>query len=653
MLTLTPSGLETSAERAFFSELTSWDSGGAVRGAVVAGLPLSDGPMDRRVSDAVVFVPEGLAVVRIVEVVRQSGVVTVLPEGAWTIGPGAGPGDVLRLAGGGSTTLDGLMRAGMEAAVRLRRVGLEPGRIARLTVLSGELTGLVPADGDLGEGDQVALLEPRSLLLGIARASRYAGTDNPRLWTTADVRAALDALGVGGRSPSVEELNGEGFPYSPYVLRRRELLAPATLANQPAVRTAAPTAAPVTQSPVPPPDFPATGPGSSGAPVGGPGGPLVDPAAAGALAAAAVAAQDAEVRRREQPSSAQGPLPEVLTTPTRDTVALLGHTEQAGATHQPTTQQPTAPRPTDPQHTQQIRPAAPLRQEPPTQTPPAWAPAQAWSDPSPPAWEDAAPPARQPDQTGGLGGFFAETGPGPATSRGSGPTPPTAWTPTAAATPAEGAVAPAAPRRRGLLVVLAALALVVVLGLGGWLLTRDGEDPAGGGTDTAAQTTSAAPTTSEPAVPTGQAIGTTQVVAGTTYTLQAFQYDASCAGRAYGAARGFFETTDCGGLVRSLWSAEADGLPAVVSVAQVTMPDAARAQALLSLTDTAGTGNVNDLLREGVRFDGGPEALSDAEYASAATGEVATIVETDWVDGEGSAAALLALAENALELSAE
>ncbi|PWW20879.1 hypothetical protein JD79_00002 [Geodermatophilus normandii] len=59
--------------------------------------------MERRISDAVLFVPEGLAVVRVVEVVRQAGVVTVTPEGSWTIGPGAGPGEVLQLAGGGST----------------------------------------------------------------------------------------------------------------------------------------------------------------------------------------------------------------------------------------------------------------------------------------------------------------------------------------------------------------------------------------------------------------------------------------------------------------------------------------------------------------------------------------------------------------------
>ena len=42
--------------------------------------------------------------------------------------------------------------------------------------------------------------------------------------TSQVVRAALEALELGGRGPTVEELNGEGFPYSPYVLRRPELL---------------------------------------------------------------------------------------------------------------------------------------------------------------------------------------------------------------------------------------------------------------------------------------------------------------------------------------------------------------------------------------------------------------------------------------------
>ncbi len=594
MLILTPSGLETPAERAFFAELASWDTGGSVRGALVASLALSDGPMDRRICDAVVLVPEGVAVVRVVEVVRQSGVVTVLPEGSWTIGPGAGPGDVLRLAGGGSTPLDGLMRAGMEAATRLRRAGLEPGRIARLTVLHGELTGLVPADGDLGEGDQVALLESRSLLLGIARAARYAGTGNPRLWTTADVRAALEALGVGGRSPAVEELNGEGFPYSPYVLRRRELLAPAGFADQPLARPAGPTATP----PATRTDWPATGPGSSGAPVGSPGGPLVDPAAAGALAAAAAAAQQAPEPR------------------TGDTVSLLGGSAAADA-----------------------------QQAPPSAPEPAWHETQAIV-PRPAAAASPPPTVQQPapvDETGGIGGIFAEPQrPGDAAE-------PPSWGPPAGPRADE----PEQPRRsrRRLPVVLAAVVLVplllVLLVLGGLWLARGGSD---GDSAEPAPTSSAAPTSAGPSTPAALPVGTVQTAGDTEYTLQVVEYDTTCRDHAYGAISGFFGTTDCLGLSRALWSAEVDGVPAVVSVSRVTMPDAARATALLSLTDVSGTGNVSDLLREGARYPGGPEALRNADYASTTEDDVAVVVETSWTGQAGSSAGLQQLAEDGLEL---
>src|SRR3712207_7891737 len=76
---------------------------------------------------------------------------------------------------------------------------------------------------------------PRSTLfpyttLFRSRSARYTGVANPRLWTTADVRAALEALELDGRVPTTQELNGEGFPYSPYVLRTPELLAPAAMA---------------------------------------------------------------------------------------------------------------------------------------------------------------------------------------------------------------------------------------------------------------------------------------------------------------------------------------------------------------------------------------------------------------------------------------
>jgi hypothetical protein len=605
VLILTPTALQTAAERALFAELAGWDTGSGVRGAVMASLPLVEGPMDRRQADAVLFVPEGVAVVRVVEVERQSGVVTAKPEGAWTIGPADGPGDVLQLSGGGSTPLEGLMRAGMHAAVTLRKAGLEPGRIARLTLLTGAVTGLLPTDGDLGEGDHVALVDSRALLLGIARASRYAGTDNPRLWTTADVRAGIEALGVAGRTPSVEELNGEGFPYSPYVLRRPDLLTPAALNASPS-RVAAPATG-AALHPVPP------------------SGPLVDPAAAARVAAAAVQAQE-EAERAAEPAPSSGPARAPVATPA-----------------------PAAPRPA---------PAAPPPHQPTVPVQLRSAPSGdtlALTGPAAPAGAPVDPgmvgPRPAPDDTGGLGGLFGTGGPPvaeaprprelPLELR---PRPPVGGPPSRGS-----AAAGEQPgrRRRTLVIAGAALAVVLVLaGIGIGVLAGGGEDP--GASQAAPSSAAPAPASSAG----GLAVGATQVANGTTFTLRAVQVDDTCQGHAYDAVAGFFAESDCTALSRSLWSADAGGQPAVVSLARVTMPDVANAQALRSLADTDGSGNVNDLLREGVSYPGGPTKLSGAQYASAQEGTTVTIVETSWTGTAGAGSALDALASSALSLPA-
>jgi hypothetical protein len=613
VLILTPTPLETAAERAFFAELATWDTGGGVRGAVVASLPVVDGPMQRRQADAVLFVPEGLAVVRVVEVVRQSGVVSASADGAWSIGSGAGPGEVLQLAGGGSSPLEGLMRAGMDAAVKLRRAGLEPGRIARLTVLTGDVTGLLPADGDLGDGDQVALLDPRSLLLGVARASRYAGTDNPRLWTTADVRSGIEALGVAGRSASVEELNGEGFPYSPYILRRRELIEPM---NLPSARGAA----------LPP---------SSAGPIAGsttalaparatPAGPLVDPAAAARVAAAAVQAQEAA---EEAATPARPPAPHA------GLAAWSAEREPAG------------------------RPAA---ADAPAGRSTAAGDTLALPAGSAHAGSAAVPatsvfgPQTSPEDTGGLGGLFAGSAGGTADTEPPSPPghgggdwgDPGGWESTGTPPAPASGEQPAGSRRRVGLLVAAALVAVVVLGVGGWLLL--GNPGSDGATAPAAATAASTPVDEAERAP---ATGQTVEVDGVTYTMQVGRVDRSCQGHSYGAVAGFFGKRDCVGLSRALWSADVDGRAAVVSLSRVQMPDDPTAQALLALADGDGTGNVSDLLREDLGYAGAPAALSGAQYASARSGPTVTIVETAWSGGGGGgSAALDVLASNALTL---
>jgi hypothetical protein len=561
VLALTPVPLTTAGERAVFGELTRWDTGGSVRAAVMASIPLADGSSQRRLSDAVLFVPEGVAVVRIAEVLRQSGVVTASPEGAWTIAPETGPSQALQLSGGGSTPLDGLMRAGMDTAMKLRRAGLEPGRIARLTVLVGEVTGLVPADGDLGEGDQVATLDPRSLLLGIARASRYAGVDNPRLWTTADVRAALEALGLEGRGPSVEELNGEGFPYSPYVLRRADLLTPAAMAASAAAAPEAPAAPSPAVAPLVDPD--AAAPPAREQP---------DPAAiAQALAASAAAGHAAQAA--EAPSPPDPPSPPVK----RDTVAIDPPPDDAGIGGLFAGAEPEVPVAADSSARTSVFPAS----GPPPRT--------AVFAAGPPA--QSAPPPEEP---------------------------PVAFWGHSAAAPQAPVEEEQGPGRRAGLLIAAALVVVLLLAGIGWFVLGDRVSGDGGSAGGASASDTAAP---------GPEVGTVQTIAGVGYTLEAVDVVDSCVDHAYGAVADSFGTTDCTGLSRALYSAEVGGGEVVVSVVRVQMPDATAARALRTLADQNGSGNVSDLLREGVRYTGSPAELSGAEYASALSGPTVTIVE--------------------------
>jgi hypothetical protein len=193
--------------------------------------------------------------------------------------------------------------------------------------------------------------------------------------------------------------------------------------------------------------------------------------------------------------------------------------------------------------------------------------------------------------------------------------------------------------------VLAGVLAVAVLLVGGWLILRDGTG--GGGTGTAAGTTSAA------ASPGGPAVGSVQTIDGVDFTVQAVDTEKTCVGHAYGDTAGFFAATDCTGLSRALYSTEIGGDAVVVAISRVRMADAAGARDLRSLTYRNGTGNVSDLLREGVRYTGSPSELSGAEFSSAVSGTTVTIVETAWVDqgAKGSADALDKLADQALALA--
>jgi hypothetical protein len=199
--------------------------------------------------------------------------------------------------------------------------------------------------------------------------------------------------------------------------------------------------------------------------------------------------------------------------------------------------------------------------------------------------------------------------------------------------------------KRALLMGLAGAVVVAALLVGGWLFLRDATDDDGGG-GTPAGSTSAEVESGTPEV------GAVQEVGGVSYTLEAAETESTCVGHAYGDTADFFAGNDCTGLSRALYSADIGGEPVVVSVTRVRMADAAAARDLRSLTDRNGSGNVSDLLREGVRYTGSPAELSGAEYASAVSGTTVTIVEAAWVadDADGSSADIDQAAADALAL---
>lgn len=107
--------------------------------------------------------------------------------------------------------------------------------------------------------------------------------------------------------------------------------------------------------------------------------------------------------------------------------------------------------------------------------------------------------------------------------------------------------------------------------------------------------------------------------------------DSDCRKRAYGVVAEFLGSSSCQQVVRTLHTTStADGAKVVVSVAVVRMGDNKSAVELNQLASRDRTGNIADLLREGYTVPDGPRRLTGAGYASAVSGSVVTIAESDF-----------------------
>ncbi|MGH4026928.1 MAG: hypothetical protein ACRDRV_20335 [Pseudonocardiaceae bacterium] len=129
---------------------------------------------------------------------------------------------------------------------------------------------------------------------------------------------------------------------------------------------------------------------------------------------------------------------------------------------------------------------------------------------------------------------------------------------------------------------------------------------------------------------------------------RAARTDADCAAHSYGQVQKFLTDHPCRSVRRAVYTGTDAGQPVVVAVSTVEMASESDAAELQQLADVSGTGNVSDLLREGVTFDGAPSRLRDASYASQLRGPVLVIAEAATVSG--AARPLDPLAEAALAL---
>ena len=131
------------------------------------------------------------------------------------------------------------------------------------------------------------------------------------------------------------------------------------------------------------------------------------------------------------------------------------------------------------------------------------------------------------------------------------------------------------------------------------------------------------------------------------YSVKVSDVIADCAGHARGQTKDSFQTQNCVKATRSVATGQVGGRPALFVASRIEMASAEAAASVKQVIDGNGTGNLNDLLREGKTFTGAPAQMPTSGYASVQTGKVITVAEAGFIDGgqsSGSDAALRAAA---------
>ena len=164
-------------------------------------------------------------------------------------------------------------------------------------------------------------------------------------------------------------------------------------------------------------------------------------------------------------------------------------------------------------------------------------------------------------------------------------------------------------RRPSLRVLVAGGAAVAVLIASGVALSQS----------VGSQARPASPTPGN-AAPAGYAVKVTDVIT-------------DCASHSHGRTKSSFETQNCVKATRSLAAGQVSGRPALFVVSRIQMASVEAAASVKQVLDATGTGNLNDLLREGKTFSGAPRTMPGSGYASVQTGTVISVAEAGFVKG--------------------
>ncbi|HYO20369.1 MAG TPA: hypothetical protein VES02_17085, partial [Dermatophilaceae bacterium] len=189
-------------------------------------------------------------------------------------------------------------------------------------------------------------------------------------------------------------------------------------------------------------------------------------------------------------------------------------------------------------------------------------------------------------------------------------------------------------RRPSLRFLVAGGAVAAVLIAGGFAFSNQGRFDA----QPTSTPTSAAPAPA-PAPPAG-------------YAAQVTDEITDCADHSHGRIKITFTEKNCVKATRTLGSGRVDGRPVLFVTARIEMASDAAATSVRRVLDGTGTGNLNDLLREGKSFPGAPGAMPRSGYASARAGAVVLVAEAGFSDGGPSSNDDPALREAAAEVAA-